>query len=768
MLAGLLRDKPAGSRNLRGSSTRLRARAVAGVVAVLLFWITRHGTAGASDASQAGPSIFQFTCEFRCSVGRGHLEGLLASDGSQHRIAIYWIEPDVFRESASFVRYSDFIFHSEGIHYWVYPDQQRATFRSSSDSNDPLLPLEDSVESIVRCVLALVTRARLQDTATDISLAVGKSFQNGPNLTECATVPGEADTNGTSSVVDSVAWMQALSRDREHSKERRSDGALTWQARGAASGPPVARVIVKPVTDVLLDDYPASFNEDTLGQWPFIPEPYRVYWSFDRAYSELSTSSERGVTGRELYDEIQTYLGKNDLPDRVRFGLHRLWLKIALITDDMNRVRQSVRAAVVGLRNSPSVSKYRALLELTRIIGQIEKRYPQQPLEWLRPSVEQIVRHADGDIGTYLDRLMPMIDANNWFLCGQLLLDEVGRQGTMEQQALKRATARFEAIRTSRETRPPDPCEASESVKEYLARLDNDPPRGMIDMNDLHRVLETGLGGYCAHDSRGNTAPLVERILRSLRLTVGDGPFSGDHNQLAMSIQQFTERHQLVCGTIEDIDTVLATFLALSFYDISTREDHEVLLSQFRRCSTELQSQVTTMLNERGLRSLVTSADVALAIQEYERDFRTYMDDPLWPPFKFPLTANEEARLSSKLTLHAMQLEPLFDEMFLKLKYGGDNAQLKDTAIRGIQAVAAQLIPETAFLRRPMYPGVSCHFRGGHGLTALIEGSFYQEGRRPRELFRAMRYFHLGHWLEEVVERERELARAVREYELRQ
>jgi len=35
----------------------------------------------------------------------------------------------------------------------------------------------------------------------------------------------------------------------------------------------------------------------------------------------------------------------------------------------------------------------------------------------------------------------------------------------------------------------------------------------------------------------------------------------------------------------------------------------------------------------------------------------------------------------------------------------------------------------------------------------------YLEGERPREKFKAMKYFHLGHRLENVVKRERELAR---------
>ncbi len=51
---------------------------------------------------------------------------------------------------------------------------------------------------------------------------------------------------------------------------------------------------------------------------------------------------------------------------------------------------------------------------------------------------------------------------------------------------------------------------------------------------------------------------------------------------------------------------------------------------------------------------------------------------------------------------------------------------------------------------------------GGAGFTliellAVIKGPLYRDGERPKEKFKAMKYFHMGHRLEEVVKREREL-----------
>jgi hypothetical protein len=130
------------------------------------------------------------------------------------------------------------------------------------------------------------------------------------------------------------------------------------------------------------------------------------------------------------------------------------------------------------------------------------------------------------------------------------------------------------------------------------------------------------------------------------------------------------------------------------------------------------------------------------------------MDDPLWAPFKFPWTRDEEARLDGAMRLRLMQLEPLLDEIGLKVEYGGTSAQLKDRTVYEISRIAQQLLPEAAFLRNPPYPGVSCQYRGGYGFAAMIRGPLYQEGKRPKETFRAMKYFHLGHRLQNIVERE--------------
>ena len=353
---------------------------------------------------------------------------------------------------------------------------------------------------------------------------------------------------------------------------------------------------------------------------------------------------------------------------------------------------------------------------------------------------------------------MPTIENNKWFSYGKLLIKEARIQGLMENDIAETFAVRLEATRTSRELPPFDPCEASASVKQYLAQLDVNPPKGNLTMDDVRQILENGLAKPFADANLELEHKIIEDVVHSIRLIVGDGPFCGDKARLIESVERFSRLYLVVFWYQEPIDKVLSTFLALSFCDISTPEDHNVLFSQIHKLCEELQTLTNNMLAKRGLNELVSPNDVEGVFTRYKRIFRRYIDDFLWPTFKFPLTANEQTRLKNKLKLRFGQLEPLFDEMALKVKYGGISNELKDKTIYKISLAAQQLLPQSAFLRNPPYPGVSCRYRGRYGFTEVIKGPLYIEGDRPKEKFKAMKYFHLGHRIEDIVIRERELA----------
>ncbi len=103
------------------------------------------------------------------------------------------------------------------------------------------------------------------------------------------------------------------------------------------------------------------------------------------------------------------------------------------------------------------------------------------------------MRRAGSDAGYCFDRLMPLIDMNRWFVFGEFFIDEIRRQGLIEEAIMRDITVRFKATELARGWRAEDPCESSLRVQEYLAKIDDEPPKGSIDMEILRHVLETGL-----------------------------------------------------------------------------------------------------------------------------------------------------------------------------------------------------------------------------------------------------------------------------------
>ncbi len=734
-------------------------------VAVLLLFLAGAYAAWAEDTGPLELGVYEFVSDFVTPMAVGRLEGVMASDGRRYRIAFYWVEPYVLRESDMFVRYADVIFMPGGIRCWVHGAPPSEVAFLAEDLNNPLPPRSRSAEAVLRSALAIVPLPREVPDVPGVSSGVSDFFQAARGRAEY-TSESLPDGNANDLWSDDASLVQVLSAlpsGRRYAKQQLGDGSLSWGVWRASTDQPLVFVTVKRSIKTDVAGCADPFDRATLGRWELIPDAYRAYWSFDQKCSELGALGDQHAAACRLCENIRSYLDGNTLPNRVGHGMSRLRFKAALVTREADLVWAAAREAVEDLCADDSVDQYQCLLELGSMSGKIDKQYPEGARAHLRPLVAQIVTRAGADIDRDLDRLMAAINRNSWFTYGELVLDEIRRQDLALSEAVDRLATRFNASRAAKMRVTFDPCEAIPSVRKYLARIDADPPPGTIDMKGVHDILEQGLAKRYSEGQVTAKEAVIQSVLRSLHMIVGDGPFCGDPNRLAESISRFSYLYLAVDKASEPIDTSLATLLALSFCDTSTPEDHERLYSQFREISSALQAQVETMLTERGLSKLVGVQDAEGVFIPCERVFRTYLDDPLWPAFKFPLTKAEQTRALNSLKLGVMELEPLFDEIALKFTYAGTSLASKEEILRGIALTAERTLSEAAFLRRPPYPGVSCQYRSQYGFTTVIRGPLYRENDRPRDMFKAMKYFHLGHRLEEVVARERELAEAARQ-----
>jgi len=730
-------------------------------VTVLFILVVCPGPMRADDVNGIGLRLFEFTSEFYLPMGRGIFEGLMACDDYQYRIAIYWMEPAVYHDKTFFMGYSDFIFKKNEVHYWINGVSEPGKLDLSGKENVPLLPRDVSVKSVGRSVLAIVNRIRTQPQNGDKELELGSFFQQSRDRLEYLyEVPSEKRDNDqiSSSHTSDEEILNNLPFGRKYSKRMQSDGTLEWRAQRVLDGPHVARVTVKPIPNTEADELTRVFETESLGQWTLIPEPYRAYWSFEMEYSKLKDLTDNCASSRELYEKIESYLNNKEIPSNVCLFLNRLWFKTALLRGDSACLSKSAKSIVSRLCEDDTISDYDVLTELGRIANEIREKYPQEADEVVRALMVKMVKHMGPDIEVSLKKFMSTIESKRWFWFGEILFEETRNHDYIEKDTVDALSERIEAVRLSREIVEYDLRESSDSVKQYMVQINSYPPKGTLTNDDVREILEKGLAKPCKDAKIEQTDELVDNVVRSIRMIAGEGPFRGDKDKLIKSIKQFSGVYLVVLKHREPIDTVLATFLALSFCDTSTPEDHNVLFSQISKICSEFQGLTNRMLDERGLSSMVEPNDVEKIFKMYIRIFLRNIDNPLWPSFKFPLTKNEIRRFRNELKVRFMNLEPVFEEMSFKVKYGGESKELKDKTIYKISLAAQQILPQAAFLRRPPYPGISCRYRGRYGFSAVIRGPFYIEGERPREKFKAMKYFHMGHRLEDIVKRERELS----------
>lgn len=730
-----------------------------GKVTILLLFLMICGTLYAQEGSF---QVFEFRCEFQMPIASGRVDGLIARDGCRQRIAIYWMEPAMFREAPSFLRCCDLIFDRDVVHYWIQGMSQPGTFHWSGGEESSLLPRQKGPESILRSALAIVGRIRCFDDETETPLRVAAFFagSRSQDQFQYAVTPNEVDRSPSfDDTSDEVHLLNVLPFGREYLKETQDDGAVVWRSRKAASGSPIATLTVRRAREFAQDAAQEALDERTLGRWALIPEAYRAYWSFDRDLAELNASSEARTSSRELYDRLSSCLAQSNISPDVGRALDRLRFQVALMTADSNCVWQSAGALVTGLCEDEVVPKQQCILELGSMSERIQKRYCERMEEQLRPLVEHVVRHAGRDISARTDQLMEDITRNGWFAYGELLLAEMGRTGLMRECDVDLWTIKLRTSRLAKNAAVSDLSDEPPSVRQYLSRLDAPPPKGVMDWNDVRYTLNEGLAKRYASEQSEAKREMVESVIRLIRLVGGDGPFSGVPERLIPSLDHFSYNCLQRGKSPGSFDTVLATLLVLSFCDTSTTEDHELLIRQFQHCSHDLQAYVNSMLATHALTSLVAPEDVEHAFRVYETAFRGYVDDPLCPALKFPWTRDEEGRLDATVRLRLAQLKSVFEEMSLKVKYGGASEELKDKVVCAISTSAQELLPQAAFLRAPPYPGVFCWYYTGSGFSVAITDPLYQEANRPTEKFKAMKYFHLGHRLQEVVKRERELVR---------
>ena len=228
---------------LQGSFTLPR---MAGRVAVLLLIFAGPAGIHRLAANDVDLLAFDFTADVFTPMGRSHFKGRMATDGTRHRIALYWAEPGRVRDDAeSLITYCDILFSEESAYYWVHGSAETGVLRRSGPAKGPLVPQEADVQSLLCCVLRTVDSPRSISKQNVTPLHLHEFLRNSRLHPEYTYGYRPEEGDDTDLFRDSVTDRQvlnALPLGREYVKGLSDDGTLQWRLSKTLDSKPVIRV----------------------------------------------------------------------------------------------------------------------------------------------------------------------------------------------------------------------------------------------------------------------------------------------------------------------------------------------------------------------------------------------------------------------------------------------------------------------------------------------------------------------------------------------
>lgn len=682
-------------------------------------------------------------------------KGLLVADHSgRSRITIYWLQPPLICEKTDNLAYSDMIFQNDIVSCWLHKDidgKHSFNFHLAEMDDRFRLPGQNDLMAILQSVFGTLREVRRDRLSADEPWEMARFFQGCSNRSESEhrvlSKQTELPGNKQAAASDDSAIMNTLPFGRIYRKKILADNSYVWQIREASANRDVVTVTIRPLSDSRRRDMRSAFDPDTLGRWSAVPEPYRRYWAFLSRYTELGDRPDGPSQARKLYSEINSYLGDH-LPEDARSALNELRFKIALMTALPDAISQSTREYVSALCERDEASTGETIVELGSVAAKVRKQWSDKDTrDLVYPLLKGLIRPSIFANLSFLESMVSQVKGRGWYWYGQLLIDILQEQNCVDANILDNYLKDLGIWRLSKDITEADPNTLTPSMREFLTYLDSPPPEGQLTFEDLRHVLDEGLAGF-GEQPNDEKKELIEKVLASIRMIAGDGPFQGDKDRLSKSLIEFERLQRSARVSLESMHALLTTFVALSFYDTSTEADHETLISQLHHASEILGREISEILERHQLSSLVSQQDVRKIFARPPEDIRRYVDDPLWPMFKYPMTENEQTRLINEIRTCLKRVERHAESVAQKLPDSADSQLVRRRLMRDVANIAGQIPYQAVCIRRPRYPGLSCEQSSTVGLHLDMKGHFYDSPDKAREVFQTMKYFYLGHRIE--------------------
>lgn len=275
---------------------------------------------------------------------------LLATDGSHHRIAFYWLDPTARCEVMDALVYSDFLFDTDRVSYWHHgdPNQTQTVLWEQLKSDEAgCLRMDNTFASVLQSVFTLVLLNMGIHSNRSSKMESTRFFEIASQRACFDLTAASAGDEVAGSLLSE--WAQGdyglfdhLPFGRRYSKDVDAEENVVWRLSKAGVPPRImVKVVVRPVPSRTPQGWADMSDPNTLGHWTGVPRAYRQYWEWVQRYTEIRRSRDIQRLGGLCEDVRDCLLGP--LPDDLKLAQHRLLYDASLQTNSGETIASSAR-----------------------------------------------------------------------------------------------------------------------------------------------------------------------------------------------------------------------------------------------------------------------------------------------------------------------------------------------------------------------------------------------------------------------------------------
>lgn len=468
-----------------------------------------------------------------------------------------------------------------------------------------------------------------------------------------------------------------------------------------------------------------------------VPKYHRMYWEFHKRWLDLLHEAVDRSAARLLVSDIDDAL--RFMPTEVRLAARRLQIEVATFSDDIVTVSRAA-GEYVGELACYEATVSDLIAELGRIVAEVNRYHGTGPeaIAFVDPLVDKICQQSVFENPYFVQETVGDLCANKAFRIARRLVGAVQKHRCIDEAIVAELSEVIDLSSAALSRERLDPNRFTASALQLIAQMDAAPPKGVLTWEAVRVALDNGMIHRFA-DAPEKKGQFIKDTLDLVSLAAGEGPFRGDVVALTDSVARLDETYPADKVTPQEIRDTLAALLVVSFYDTSTADDRDRLVAQLHDIFESTWAELLKCLKELGLENELDEG-ASQAIEKHMEEVKSYVSDPLWPMYKYPLSDNEIARITSSALLGLKPVERVLRDAARR------HHDRQRVCISGLGNLVATIIETALFEIR--YPKVGgAHFwRDGRVFRVFVPHDMYANQEQLRSVVSRLAYgFFLGY-----------------------